>query len=149
MHLVSALLEGKHLLPYLHFFKKLSTPNFHLLKSSSCPDTLGIPYPTVQCLTICGKTRFVGVWNLPLRRADIKKKVKRVADSLTRQFQEAMQKELQESIDMVKADVEALTRPYHKAAEEEVSRISGLKTELQRINAQLQVLRQRVQNLGT
>ncbi|KAH9552434.1 hypothetical protein CY35_09G066500 [Sphagnum magellanicum] len=119
------------------------------LSASVLTSILPTTVEDLVALGICSAGGFVGVWNLPLRRADIKKKVKRVADSLTRQFQEAMQKELQESIDMVKAEVEALTRPYHKAAEEEVSRISGLKTELQRINAQLQVLRQRVQNLGT
>lgn len=119
------------------------------LSASVLTSILPTTVEDLVALGICSAGGFVGVWNLPLRRADIKKKVKRVADSLTRQFQEAMQKELQESIDMVKAEVEALTKPYHKDAEEEVSRISGLKTELQRINAQLQVLRQRVQNLGT
>lgn len=92
--------------------------------------------------------RLVGVWNLPLRRGEVKKKVTRVADSLVRQIDEAMKNDLQQSIDAVRAEVEQLTRPYGKAAEEESIRVTELQKELQKLDSHLRDIRQRVQNLG-
>ena len=93
--------------------------------------------------------RLVGVWNLPSQREAVKQKVRRVADSFARQIEEAMEDDLQRSIDSVKAEVETLTAPYLHAAEDKLRRVEVLQEELQELDSELKRLRQSVQNIGT
>jgi hypothetical protein len=91
----------------------------------------------------------VGAWNLPSRREDVKKKVNQVADSLARQIEDAMKSDLEQSIETVRAEVEILTRPYRRAAEEELARVAGFQEQLEIVELELKRLRQRVQNVGS
>jgi len=93
--------------------------------------------------------RLVGVWNLPSRREDVKKKVRRVADSFARQIEEAMKDDLERSINAVRAEVENLTAPYLSAAEQKLSRVEFLQEELQKLDTELKRLRQSVQKIGS
>jgi hypothetical protein len=93
--------------------------------------------------------RLVGAWNLPSRREDVKKKVNQVADSLARQIEDAMKSDLEQSIETVRAEVEILTRPYRRAAEEELARVAGFQEQLEIVELELKRLRQRVQNVGS
>lgn len=86
---------------------------------------------------------------MPSRREDVKKKVNQVADSLARQIEDAMKSDLEQSIETVRAEVEILTRPYRRAAEEELARVAGFQEQLERVELELKRLRQRVQNVGT
>ena len=95
-----------------------------------------------------GFGRLVGVWNLPSQREDVKKKVRRVADSFAKQIEEAMKDDLQRSIDAVRAEVETLTAPYLNAAEEKLRRVEILQEELEKLDSELKRLRQSVQNIG-
>ena len=79
----------------------------------------------------------------------MKQKVRRVADSFARQIEEAMEDDLQRSIDSVKAEVETLTAPYLHAAEDKLRRVEVLQEELQELDSELKRLRQSVQNIGT
>ncbi|KAG0591753.1 hypothetical protein KC19_1G199300 [Ceratodon purpureus] len=100
-------------------------------------------------LGVCSAGGLVGVWNLPSQREAVKKKVRRVADSLAKQIEEAMKDDLQKSIDAVRAEVEALTAPYLHAAQEKLCRVEILQKELQKLDSELKRLRQSVQNIGT
>lgn len=78
----------------------------------------------------------------------MKKKVRRVADSLARQIEEAMKDDLQKSIDAVRAEVETLTAPYLNAVEEKLRRVEILQEESQKLDSELKRLRQSVQSIG-
>lgn len=86
---------------------------------------------------------------MPSRREDVKKKVNQVADSLARQIEDAMKSDLEQSIETVRAEVEILTRPYRRAAEEELARVAGFQEQLEIVELELKRLRQRVQNVGS
>lgn len=94
-------------------------------------------------------SRLVGVWNLPSRREGVKKKVTRAADSLARQMEESMKEDLQRSIEVVRAEVEVLTAPYLRAAEEKQKRVEALQEQLHQLDSELKRLRQSVQNIGS
>lgn len=79
----------------------------------------------------------------------MKKKVNQVADSLARQIEDAMKSDLEQSIETVRAEVEILTRPYRRAAEEELARVAGFQEQLEIVELELKRLRQRVQNVGS
>lgn len=100
-------------------------------------------------LGVCSAGGLVGVWNLPSQREAVKQKVRRVADSFARQIEEAMEDDLQRSIDSVKAEVETLTAPYLHASEDKLRRVEVLQEELQELDSELKRLRQSVQNIGT
>lgn len=75
--------------------------------------------------------------------------MRRAADSLARQIEEAMKDDLQRSIHAVRAEVENLTAPYLSAAEEKLSRVEILQQELHKLDSELKRLRQSVQNIGS
>lgn len=79
----------------------------------------------------------------------MKKKVSRAADSLARQMEEAMKEDLQRSIEVVRAEVEVLTAPYLRAAEEKQKRVEVLQEQLHQLDSELKRLRQSVQNIGS
>jgi uncharacterized coiled-coil DUF342 family protein len=93
--------------------------------------------------------RFFFVWTLPSRRQDVKKKIYKVADNIGRQLSNAMQSDLQESLDNLREEIKALTTPYRKAAEAERARVIALQSRLGELDSELRSLRQKVQNLGT
>nr|XP_024371207.1 probable transmembrane GTPase FZO-like, chloroplastic isoform X2 [Physcomitrium patens] len=99
-------------------------------------------------LGVCSAGGLVGVWKLPSQREVVKKKVRRVADSLARQIEEAMKDDLQKSIDAVRAEVETLTAPYLNAVEEKLRRVEILQEESQKLDSELKRLRQSVQSIG-
>ncbi|KAG6542178.1 hypothetical protein Mapa_016410 [Marchantia paleacea] len=100
-------------------------------------------------LGICTAGGFVGIWNLPAKRQDIKNKISRVADNLTKQLQHSMERDLEQNLDQLRADIQGLTAPYRLAAEAERARVLALQSQLQGLDNQLRFLKQKVQNLGT
>lgn len=79
----------------------------------------------------------------------MKKKVRRAADSLARQVEEAMKEDLERSLKSLRTEVENLTAPYLSAAEERLTRVGILQEELHKLDSELKRLRQSVQNIGS
>ncbi|CAM6129007.1 unnamed protein product [Calypogeia fissa] len=99
-------------------------------------------------LAVCSAGGFVGVWNLPSRRQDIKNKISKVADGMGRKLGEAMEADLQQNLHQLSEDIRSLTAPYRKAAEAERIRVIALQSRLGEIDCLLRDLRQKVQKLG-
>ncbi|KAJ7553323.1 hypothetical protein O6H91_06G093200 [Diphasiastrum complanatum] len=99
-------------------------------------------------LGLCSAGGFAGIWNLPPRRAEIKKKIQRIADSLARKIETAMQLELRSSVEEVKSNLDFLTNPYRDAAQIKVDSVTKLQNHLSLLSDRLILLRQRVQNIG-
>lgn len=93
--------------------------------------------------------RFVGIWSLPSKRQDVKNKINKVADGIGRQLGQAMQTDLQQSLDRLREDIKSMTTPYRIAADAERERVIALQSRLGELDSQLRNLRQQVQNLGT
>lgn len=99
-------------------------------------------------LALCSAGGLVGVWNLPNRRAEVKRKVQQVADSFANQMEAAMETEVKEMIDQLRGEVGELLQPYLEAAQAESKRVSSLQDRVLQANSQVESLRLRVQNLG-
>lgn len=99
-------------------------------------------------LGVCSAGGLVGVWNLPSRRAEVKKKVQKVADSFARQMEAAMERELRETVERLEEDIGDVLKPYHEAARAEATRVSKLQHRIQETSSQLRSLRLQIQNLG-
>lgn len=99
-------------------------------------------------LALCSAGGLVGVWNLPNRRAEVKRKVQQVADSFANQMEAAMETEVKEMIDQLRREVGELLQPYLEAAQAESKRVTSLQDRVLQANSQVESLRLRVQNLG-
>ena len=91
--------------------------------------------------------RLVGVWNLPIRRSEVKRKVKKVADALASQIGAAIDVDVNSTITQLRKEVEEIMEPYLESAQAEADRIMGLQARVRIGNEQLEHLRMRVQNL--
>ena len=91
--------------------------------------------------------RLVGVWNLPNRRSEVKRKVKKVADAFASQIGAAIDVDVKSTITQLRKEVEEIMEPYLESAQAEADRIMGLQARVEIGNEQLEHLRMRVQNL--
>lgn len=74
-------------------------------------------------------------------------KVKRTADVLARELEEAMQKDLLEAIENMEKFVEIVAEPYQEVAQHKLEKLLGIQDDLSNIEKQLQTLQVDIQNL--
>ena len=79
----------------------------------------------------------------------MKKKVRRAAAGLVKKLDEALEKELQDKVKELERNVEELVGPYKRAVEQEARRVASLTRRLEVSGVELEVLRQKVRNLGS
>lgn len=91
--------------------------------------------------------RFVVISNFPARRKDMIEKVKRTADALARELEEAMQKDLVEAIENMEKFVEIVAEPYQDVAQRKLEKLLGIEDEVANIEKELQTLQVEIQNL--
>ncbi|KAK6940818.1 hypothetical protein RJ641_030349 [Dillenia turbinata] len=87
------------------------------------------------------------VSNFPARRQKVIDKVKRTADALARDLEEAMQKDLSKSIANLENFIRILGKPHNDAAKERLDRVSRIEDELINVEKKLQKLQIEIQNL--
>lgn len=89
----------------------------------------------------------LAVSNFPARRQAIINKVKKTADALARELEEAMQKDLSEALDNVESFVKVVAEPYQDAAQNKIEKLHAIQAEISNIEKKLQRLQVEIQNL--
>lgn len=74
-------------------------------------------------------------------------KVNKIADGLAREIEEAMQKDLQETVGHLENFVTKVGKPYQDAAQLELDRLSEIQDELSNVQEKIQTLQVEIQNL--
>lgn len=74
-------------------------------------------------------------------------KVNRVADGLSREIEEAMQKDLSETVGNLEKFVKQIGSPYQVAAQHKLDKLLQIQDELSNVQKKLQTLRVEIQNV--
>ncbi|KAG2490542.1 hypothetical protein HYH03_010936 [Edaphochlamys debaryana] len=96
---------------------------------------------------MAGGVSYVSVLNLPLRRADLKGKISRVATNFINDVQSKMEAEVGSAVAGVVGDVQALMAPLEQAYAGEVARLEARERDLAELNGRLQELQRKTANL--
>lgn len=73
--------------------------------------------------------------------------MKRTADALARELEEAMQKDLSEALDNMESFVKVVAEPYQDAAQNKLQKLLAIQAELSNIGKELRILEVEIQNL--
>jgi thiamine monophosphate synthase/GTP-binding protein EngB required for normal cell division len=98
-------------------------------------------------LALAGTGAYVGVLNLPLRRAEVKAKLVRAADAFAAELEAAMEAELAQALAAAVGDVTALVAPWEAAAEAEAAAVAAAQARREAEDAKLRALQAKVQLL--
>ncbi|XP_058082986.1 probable transmembrane GTPase FZO-like, chloroplastic isoform X2 [Magnolia sinica] len=113
------------------------------LLTSVLPTTL----EDLLALGFCSAGGLLAISSFPNRRKEVTDKVKRAADALARQLEEAMLKDLSQALGNLERWVKFIGRPYQDAAQHSLDRMLGIQEELSNIGKKLQRLQIEIQNL--
>ncbi|KAL0459540.1 UNVERIFIED_CONTAM: putative transmembrane GTPase FZO-like, chloroplastic [Sesamum latifolium] len=113
------------------------------LLTSVLPTTL----EDLLALGLCSAGGLLAVSNFSARRQQVVSKVRRTADALARQVEEAMQKDLLDANDSLNNFVTLIGKPYQETAQDRVNKLLGTLAELAAIQEQLETLQIEIQNL--
>ncbi|PQQ16877.1 putative transmembrane GTPase FZO-like chloroplastic [Prunus yedoensis var. nudiflora] len=113
------------------------------LLTSVLPTTL----EDLLALGLCSAGGLLAVSKFPARRQEMIDKVKRTADVLAREVEEAMQKDLSEAIENMESFVKNISQPYRDTAQQRLEKLLELQDEISNVDKQLQTLRIEIQNL--
>ncbi|ONH93596.1 hypothetical protein PRUPE_8G241300 [Prunus persica] len=113
------------------------------LLTSVLPTTL----EDLLALGLCSAGGLLAVSKFPARRQEMIDKVKRTADVLAREVEEAMQKDLSEAIGNMESFVKNISQPYQDTAQQRLEKLLELQDEISNVDKQLQTLRIEIQNL--
>ncbi|XP_059660506.1 probable transmembrane GTPase FZO-like, chloroplastic [Cornus florida] len=113
------------------------------LLTSVLPTTL----EDLLALGLCSAGGLLAVSNFPARRQKMVDKVKRTVDALSRELEEAMQKDLGESIENLENFVELIGKPYLDIAQQRLDKLLDTQDELTNIEKKLEALQIEIQNL--
>lgn len=107
--------------------------------------------PTISedliALGLCSAGGLLAISNFPNQRQRVVNKVRRTADSLARQLEEAMQNDLSNATKSLDNFVSTLGKPYQEMAQTRVSKLSSTIDELSAIEKKLEALQIEIQNI--
>lgn len=98
-------------------------------------------------LGLCSAGGYLAVSKFPARRAQLVEKVRRTADGLGRELEEAMQKDVMEAISNMEKYVNLVGKPYEEVMQSKVDRISDTLDELTEMQNKVKSLQREIQNL--
>ncbi|XP_062144276.1 probable transmembrane GTPase FZO-like, chloroplastic isoform X1 [Alnus glutinosa] len=113
------------------------------LLTSVLPTTL----EDLLALGLCSAGGFIVISNFPARRQGMLDKVRRSADAMASELEEAMQKDLLEAINNVENFVNIVSRPYQDAAQHRLDKLLEIDQELSDVEKEMQGLQSEIQNL--
>ncbi|KAM3687438.1 hypothetical protein ACJW31_10G075700 [Castanea mollissima] len=113
------------------------------LLTSVLPTTL----EDLLALGLCSAGGFLAISNFPARRQVMIDKVRKSADALATELEEAMQKDLLETIDNIESFVKIVAQPYQDAAQQRVDRLLEIQHEISDVEEEIQKLNGEIQNL--
>lgn len=98
-------------------------------------------------LSACPQASYVALLNLPLRRAEIKSKMARVANNFVADVQKRMKDELDAEVAAVIGAVGKLLAPLEEACAAEVARLEAREAQLADLNRQLEEVGRKIANI--
>ncbi|KAL7112885.1 hypothetical protein ACP275_04G029000 [Erythranthe tilingii] len=117
------------------------------LSASLLTSVLPTTSEDLLALGLCSAGGLFAISNFPSGRQRVVDKVRRTADALARQLEEAMQKDLSETTDSLNNFVTLIGKPYQQVAQDRVNKLSSTIDELTVIEDKLQTLQIEIQNL--
>ncbi|KAM1001779.1 hypothetical protein ACFX13_008347 [Malus domestica] len=112
------------------------------LLTSVLPTTL----EDLLALGLASAGGLLAISKFPARRQEMIEKVKRTADALAREVEEAMQNDLSEAIGNMEIFVKNVSQPYQDTAQQRLDKLLELQDEISNVDKQLQTLRIEIQN---
>ncbi|KAG2697096.1 hypothetical protein I3760_07G090500 [Carya illinoinensis] len=113
------------------------------LLTSVLPTTL----EDLLALGLCSAGGLLAISNFPARRQGMIDKVRRAADALASELDEAMQKDLLEAINNMESFVKIIAQPYQDDAQHRLDKLSEIQQELLGVDKEIQKLNSEIQNL--
>ncbi|KAF5455034.1 hypothetical protein F2P56_024653 [Juglans regia] len=113
------------------------------LLTSVLPTTL----EDLLALGLCSAGGLLAISNFPARRQGMINKVRRAADALASELDEAMQKDLLETINNMESFVKIIAQPYQDDAQHRLDKLSEIQQELSGVEKEIQKLNSEIQNL--
>ncbi|RDY12542.1 putative transmembrane GTPase FZO-like, chloroplastic, partial [Mucuna pruriens] len=117
------------------------------LSASLLTSVLQTTMEDLLALGICSAGGYLAISNFPARRQKVIDKVKRKADTLAYELEEAMKKDLAEAIENLDTFVKVLSKPYQDEAQNRLNRLVGVQEELSNVEKKLRTLQIEIQNL--
>lgn len=117
------------------------------LSASLLTSVLQTTLEDLLALGICSVGGYLAISNFPARRQRVIDKVRRKADALAYELEEAMKKDLIEAIENLDTFVEVLSKPYQDEAQNRLNRLVGIQDELSNVEKKLRTLQIEIQNL--
>ncbi|VFQ76214.1 unnamed protein product [Cuscuta campestris] len=102
----------------------------------------------ILALGLCSVAGFLAISNFPARRRQAVDKVKRIADGLAREIEEAMQKDVLETSLYLEGLVELIGKPYREAAQGRLDKLLATADELTKMKTKLKALQIEIYNLN-
>ncbi|KAK3019606.1 hypothetical protein RJ639_005025 [Escallonia herrerae] len=112
------------------------------LLTSVLPTTL----EDLLALGLCSAGGLVAISRFPARRQQVVDKVKRTADALARELEEAMEKDLLETTESLENFVKLIGKPYQDSAQSGLGKLLRTQDELTHIEEKLKALQIEIQN---
>ncbi|XP_045808874.1 probable transmembrane GTPase FZO-like, chloroplastic [Trifolium pratense] len=98
-------------------------------------------------LGICSVGGYVAISNFPSRRRRVIDKVKRKADTLAYELEEAMKRDLTEAVENLDTFVRVIGKPYQDQAQNRLNKLVEIQGEISNIEKKLRTLQTEIQNL--
>ncbi|GMP99822.1 hypothetical protein CsSME_00047154 [Camellia sinensis var. sinensis] len=117
------------------------------LSASLLTSVLPTTVEDLLALGLCSAGGLLAISNFPARRQRMVDKVKRTADGLARELEEAMQKDLLETTENLENFVKLIGQPYQDLAECSLNELLETQEKLKDIEKELDKLRIEIQNL--
>ncbi|KAI5597175.1 hypothetical protein BDE02_02G050300 [Populus trichocarpa] len=129
---------------FLGTFGRLGAANLSAsLLTSVLPTTL----EDLLVLGLCTAGGFVAISTFPARRQAMVDQVNRIADGLAGEVEEAMQKDLMETVGNLENFVKTIGKPYQDAAQKRLGKLLDLQEELSNVDKKHRTLRIEIQNV--
>lgn len=117
------------------------------LSASLLTSVLQTTLEDLLALGICSAGGYLAISTFPARRQKVIDKVKSKADTLAYELEEAMKKDLTETIENLDAFVKVLSKPYQDEAQNRLNRLGKIQEELSNTEKKLRTLQIEIQNL--
>lgn len=91
--------------------------------------------------------RYIAISNFPSRRRRVIDKVKRKADTLANELEEAMKRDLTEAVENLDTFVRVIGKPYQDQVQNRLNKLVEIQEEISNIEKKLRTLQIDIQNL--
>ncbi|AES60902.1 probable transmembrane GTPase FZO-like, chloroplastic [Medicago truncatula] len=98
-------------------------------------------------LGICSVGGYIAISNFPSRRRRVIDKVKRKADTLANELEEAMKRDLTEAVENLDTFVRVIGKPYQDQVQNRLNKLVEIQEEISNIEKKLRTLQIDIQNL--